>query len=74
MRTTPVDIFPDINIPVISIIWTYNGMPAQEFEHRLTMYSEFSLSANVKDVERMESQTMDGLGVIRLFFSSRCER
>jgi multidrug efflux pump subunit AcrB len=68
IRTMPVDIFPDINIPVISVIWTYNGMPAQEFEHRLTMYSEFSLSANVKDVERMESQTMDGLGVIRLFF------
>jgi multidrug efflux pump subunit AcrB len=68
VKTMPVDIFPDINIPVISIIWTYTGMPAQEFEHRLTMYSEFSLSANVKDVERMESQTLDGVGVIRLFF------
>jgi multidrug efflux pump subunit AcrB len=68
VRTMPVDIFPDINIPVISIIWTYTGMPAKEFEHRLTMYSEFSLSANVKDVERMESQTLDGVGVIRLFF------
>ncbi|HEY9760638.1 MAG TPA: efflux RND transporter permease subunit [Oculatellaceae cyanobacterium] len=68
IKTTPVDIFPDIDIPVISVIWTYTGMPAQEFEHRLTMYSEFSLSANVKDVERMESQTLDGVGVIRLFF------
>ncbi len=68
IKTTPVDIFPDINIPVISVIWTYSGMPAEEFEHRLTMYSEFSLSANVKDVERMESQTLDGVGVIRLFF------
>src|ERR1700735_2234901 len=68
IKTTPVDIFPDINIPVISVIWTYTGMPAQEFEHRLTMYSEFSLSANVKDIAAMESQTLDGVGVIRLFF------
>jgi multidrug efflux pump subunit AcrB len=68
IKNTPVDIFPDINIPVISIIWTYTGMSAEEFEHRLTMYSEFSLSANVKDVKSMESQTIDGVGVIKLFF------
>ena len=68
IKNTPVDIFPDINIPVISVIWTYTGMSAEEFEHRLTMYSEFSLSANVKDVKSMESQTIDGVGVIRLYF------
>ncbi|MDR3612199.1 MAG: efflux RND transporter permease subunit [Candidatus Obscuribacterales bacterium] len=68
IRTTPVDIFPDINIPVISVIWTYSGMPAEEFERRLTIYSEYSLSANVKDLKSMESQTLDGVGVIRLFF------
>lgn len=68
IRNTPVDIFPDINIPVISVIWTYTGLPAEEFERRLTMYSEYSLSANVKDVKSMESQTLDGLGVIRLYF------
>ena len=68
IKNTPVDIFPDINIPVISVIWTYSGMSAEEFEHRLTMYSEFALSANVKDVKSMESQTIDGVGVIRLFF------
>ncbi|MBS1989318.1 MAG: efflux RND transporter permease subunit [Cyanobacteria bacterium SZAS LIN-3] len=68
IKNTPVDIFPDINIPVISVIWTYTGMSAEEFEHRLTMYSEYSLSANVKDVKSMESQTIDGVGVIRLFF------
>ncbi|MBU6450465.1 MAG: efflux RND transporter permease subunit [Cyanobacteria bacterium REEB67] len=68
IKNTPVDIFPDINIPVISVIWTYSGMSAEEFEHRLTMYSEFSLSANVKDVKSMESQTIDGVGVIKLFF------
>ncbi|HEY9715345.1 MAG TPA: efflux RND transporter permease subunit, partial [Chroococcales cyanobacterium] len=68
IRTTPVDIFPDINIPVISVIWTYTGMPAEEFEHRLTIYSEYSLSANVKDLKAMESQTLDGVAVIRLYF------
>jgi CzcA family heavy metal efflux pump len=68
IRNIPVDIFPDINIPVISVIWTYNGMSAEEFERRITMYSEYSLSANVKDVKSMESQTLDGVGVIRLFF------
>ncbi len=68
IRTTPIDIFPDIDIPVISVIWTYTGMPAEEFEKRLTTYSEYSLSANVKDVKSIESQTLDGVGVIRLFF------
>jgi multidrug efflux pump subunit AcrB len=65
---TPKDIFPDINIPVISVIWTYNGLSTQEFEQRITIYSEFALSSNVNDIERMESQTIDGVGVIRLYF------
>lgn len=68
IRSMPVDIFPDINIPVISVIWTYSGMSAEEFERRLTIYSEYSLSANVKDVKSIESQTLDGVGVIRLYF------
>lgn len=68
IRNTPVDIFPDINIPVISVIWTYSGLPAEEFEHRLTMYSEFALSANVNNLKSMESQTLDGVGIVRLYF------
>ncbi|MBS1957705.1 MAG: efflux RND transporter permease subunit [Cyanobacteria bacterium SZAS-4] len=68
IRITPVDIFPDINIPVISVIWTYNGLSSEEFEKRLTIYSEYSLSANVKDIKSMESQTLDGVAVIRLYF------
>ncbi|MBX3138589.1 efflux RND transporter permease subunit, partial [Candidatus Obscuribacterales bacterium] len=68
IRNMPVDVFPDIDIPVISVIWTYTGLPAEEFERRLTMYSEYALSANVKDVKSMESQTLDGAGVIRLYF------
>ena len=67
-RQTPKDIFPEINIPVISVIWTYNGLSAEEFEKQITVYSEFSLSANVNDIERIESQTLDGVGIVKLFF------
>jgi len=67
-RQTPKDIFPEINIPVVSVIWTYNGLSAEEFEKQITVYSEFSLSANVNDVERIESQTLDGVGIVKLYF------
>ena len=75
-RQTPKDIFPTIDIPVISVIWTYNGLSAEEFEKQITVYSEFSLSANVNDLERIESQTLDGVGIIKLFFhpSANVER
>ena len=65
---TRKDIFPDVNIPVVSIIWQYNGMSAEEFDQRITTYSEYSLVGNVNDIERMESQTYNGVSVIRLFF------
>jgi CzcA family heavy metal efflux pump len=67
-RQTPKDIFPEINIPVLSIIWTYNGLSAEEFEKQITVYSEYSLSANVNDIQRMESQTLDGVGIIKIYF------
>src|SRR5262245_49244036 len=66
-RQSPKDIFPEINIPVVSVIWTYHGLSAEEFEKQLTVYSEFSLSANVNDLERIESQTLDGVGIVKLF-------
>jgi multidrug efflux pump subunit AcrB len=67
-RQTPKDIFPAINIPVVSLIWTYNGLSADEFEKDITVYSEFSLSAAVNDIDRIESQTLDGVAVIKLYF------
>jgi len=66
--TTPKDIFPFINIPVVSVIWNFSGMPAEEFAQRITTYSEYTLSNNVNDIERIESQTLDGIGLIRLYF------
>lgn len=68
MLSTPKDIFPNINIPIISVIWQYNGLPAEEFAERITTYSEYSLFNNVNNIQRMESQTVPGVGLIRLYF------
>ena len=65
---TPKDIFPSIDIPVVNVIWSYNGLAVEDFEQRITTFSEFSLSKNINDIERIESQTLDGIAVIRLFF------
>ena len=67
-RNAAKDIFPNIDIPVVSVIWTYPGLPAFDFERRITQYSENSISANVNDVERIESQTTEGVGLIRIYF------
>jgi multidrug efflux pump subunit AcrB len=64
---TPTDIFPNIDIPVISVIWTYNGLPTEEMEKRITTYSEFVM-AIVNDVKSIESQTLNGTSVIKIYF------
>lgn len=64
----PKDIFPNINIPIVSVIWSYTGLPAEEFAQRITTFSEYTISNNVNDVERIESQTVDGIGLIRVYF------
>lgn len=73
IKQTRKDIFPDVNIPVVSIIWTYAGLSAEEFDQRITTYSEYSLAGNVNDIERMESQTLNGIGLIRLYFHPNVE-
>ena len=65
---TPKDIFPSVDIPVVNVIWSYEGLAADDFAKRITTFSEFSLSKNISDIERIESQTLDGIAVIRLFF------
>ncbi|MDP1798707.1 MAG: efflux RND transporter permease subunit [Planctomycetaceae bacterium] len=65
MRT---DIFPEIDIPVVTVIWTYKGMESSELERRITTYSEYALSSNVNDIKRMESQSLNGVGVIKIYF------
>jgi multidrug efflux pump subunit AcrB len=64
---TPTDIFPAINIPVVSIIWQYAGLNAQEIEQRILYNHERSLSATVNDIEHMESNAYNGVGVIKVF-------
>jgi CzcA family heavy metal efflux pump len=65
---TPVDIFPDINIPVISLVWTYNGLQPQEMEQRITTNVERGVTTLVSDVEHIESQSLNGIAVIKVYF------
>jgi CzcA family heavy metal efflux pump len=65
---TPTDILPDINIPVVSAIWQYRGLSPEEMERRITVLSERSLTTTVSDIEHMESQSLTGMGVIKVFF------
>src|SRR5712664_365321 len=65
---TPVDIFPDINIPVISLVWTYNGLQPQEMEQRITSNVERGITTLVNDVEHIESQSLNGIAVIKVYF------
>ena len=64
----PTDIFPDINIPVISIVWNYSGLSAQEVGLRITAVNERSLTTTVNDIEHIESQSLNGIAVIKVFF------
>ncbi len=66
--TMPTDIFPNIDIPVVSIIWSYNGVSPDEMEKRITTISERSLTTTVNDIEHIESQAYNGVTVIRAFF------
>jgi CzcA family heavy metal efflux pump len=65
---TPTDIFPEINIPVVSVVWGYTGMQPTEIADRITLPSERSLTTLVNDVEHIESQSLNGTAVIKVFF------
>src|SRR5438876_9307305 len=62
------DIFPNIDIPIVSVVWQFAGMPADEIETRLILINERVLTASVNDIEHIESQSLDGVGVIRIYF------
>ena len=64
----PTDIFPDINIPVVAADWIYTGMAPEEFEGRIVSNYERSLSTTVNDIEHIESQTLNGMTVVKIFF------
>jgi CzcA family heavy metal efflux pump len=65
---TPTDIFPEIDIPVVSVIWFYTGMAPQDMADRIVANSERGITTTVNDIEHMESQSVYGLGIIKVFF------
>jgi CzcA family heavy metal efflux pump len=65
---TPTDIFPNINVPVVAVVWTYNGLLPNDMSGRVTYYYERYLSAQVGDIEHIESQSLQGYSVIKIFF------
>ena len=65
---TPVDIFPHIGIPVVAVVWTYDGLPADDMSKRVIYYYERTLSSQVNDIEHIESQSLPRYGVVKVFF------
>jgi len=66
VRQTPTDILPEVDQTVIAVVWTYGGLPAKQMERQITQFSEYSLSGNVADVKAIQSDSYDGVSVIRL--------
>lgn len=64
----PKDIFPEIDIPIVTTIWTYGGLSAQDMERQITTFAEFAINNNVNDIRGIESQTVAGLATIRISF------
>jgi multidrug efflux pump subunit AcrB len=65
---TPTDIFPNIGIPVISVVWSYNGLPPDQMSGRVIYYYERQLTTAVNDIEHIESQSLPGVGIVKIFF------
>jgi multidrug efflux pump subunit AcrB len=66
--TMPVDIFPYIDIPVVSVVWSYAGLPPEEMEKRMVTIFERSMTTTVNDIEHIESQSYNGVSVVRVYF------
>jgi multidrug efflux pump subunit AcrB len=64
----PTDIFPNIDIPVVTVVWNYTGLSAQEMSTRIIFNSERGVTTTVSDVEHIESQSLNGVGIIKIFF------
>ena len=68
MTTMPKDISPNINTPVVSVLWTYSGISPQEMAGRIITIDERALTTTVSDIEHLESTSYNGIAVIRVFF------
>jgi multidrug efflux pump subunit AcrB len=67
LLTTPVDVLPEINIPVVSIIWSYTGLSAEDIANRITSTNERTLTTTVNNIEHTESQSLQGIAIIKVF-------
>lgn len=74
LRKTPVDVFPEINIPVVAILMSYNGLSAEEMTNRITTPIERNLANSVSDMAHTESQTLGGVGIIKVFFQPQVDQ
>ncbi len=70
---TPTDIFPNINIPVVSVVWTYAGLLPNDMSGRIIYYYERTLTSQVRDIEHIESQSLNGYGVVKIFFQKNVD-
>lgn len=68
VRSMPTDIFPEIQIPVVTVIWQYTGLTTKEMEERVSTYSQYSISSNVNGIKNMEAQTLNGLSIQKIYF------
>jgi multidrug efflux pump subunit AcrB len=68
IESMPTDIFPNIDIPVVTVVWNYTGLSAQEMANRITSNSERGMTTAVNDIEHIESQSLNGIAVIKIFF------
>ncbi|MGD0292260.1 MAG: efflux RND transporter permease subunit [Terracidiphilus sp.] len=69
--TMPTDIFPNIDIPVVTVVWNFTGLSAQEMSNRIVTNSERGMTTTVNDIEHIESQSLNGLAIIKIFFHPR---
>ena len=68
IRVMPIDVFPEINIPVVNVIWQYTGLSTPEMEQRVSTYSQYAISTSVSGIKNMEAQTLNGISVQKIFF------
>src|SRR3954452_15457806 len=72
-RTMLVDVFPVVDIPVVAVVWNYPGLSAQDMERRVTLISERAVSTTVNGIERIESQSIPGIGILKVYFQPGAE-
>src|SRR5579862_5686649 len=68
IENMPTDIFPNINIPIVTVVWSYAGLSADQMANRIVSNAERGMTTTVNDIEHIESQSLSGVAVIKVFF------